>query len=147
MALRQRAWTTSTLVRFPSLLVGALATLAFALPDAASAARLSPLAAPAGAKPRIELRRVTASPRLHGLVVVLATNHGTAHQVTVELTQGGKVRIRFRLSRLGPTARQIVLRVHGRVPQPGQYRLVVLVGQTRALSRSITIRQTGGRVR
>jgi hypothetical protein len=99
-----------------------------------------PQPSPANASPRLELRSVTVSPRLRGVMISLSAAHGTLHRVTVELKRGGKLEARMTLARLGASTRHLVLRTAGHMPPAGRYTLIVLVGRAAVVHRTITIR-------
>lgn len=90
--------------------------------------------------PKVKLRYLGPRRRLHGLLFRLSTSTGVVRHVTVELERGHKVKARVRLVRLSTRARRVVLRVRGRVPQRGRYTVLVLVGRTRAVRRSLRVR-------
>ncbi len=104
---------------------------------------LTPLPPPSGSRhasaPRVLVRSVKVSHRRHGLLVVLATNHGTVRGITVELKRGNKVLLKKRLARLGTGARRLVLRINGRIPAAGRYKLVILEGRATVVRRGISI--------
>ncbi len=104
---------------------------------------LTPLAQPsAGTKhsaPRVKLRSARVNRRLHGLAVVLATNQGTVRSITVELKRGNKVLAKRRLALLSTRGRRLVLRIRGRTPPAGRYKLVIVVHRAIVIRRSISI--------
>lgn len=102
---------------------------------------LTPLPVPVQASSsRLKLRVVGVSKRLHGLVIRLSTTSGTVDEVTLKLRRGGKLDTKVVVARVTTHARRVVLRIDGRAPHAGRYRLIALVGGSTALRRSLRIR-------
>jgi hypothetical protein len=88
---------------------------------------------------KLELRSVRASRRLRGLVVELQTDRGTMSGLEVDLYRGRRRVAHHSLASVAVTERRVVLRVRGREPARGRYRLVVRRGRTILAQRGVTV--------
>lgn len=89
--------------------------------------------------PRLAVRNLAVNRKLHGVSLLLSARGGAAGQVTVELVRGTKVVDRIVLGRVGARGRRVVLSDEHRMPRPGTYRLLVIVGHAIVVRRSIAI--------
>jgi arabinogalactan endo-1,4-beta-galactosidase len=75
-----------------------------------------------------------------GLRVELRSSGATLRGLTLALYDSHRMRAHEALPAIGPHGRSVTLRVPGRRPAPGRYRLSVLHGRRTLLARSITLR-------
>ena len=80
------------------------------------------------------------SKRDRGALVTVQASRGSLTGVSVELRRDGKVVARDRLARLTVVKREVVLRVRGKPPSPGEYTAFVVQGGRPLAHKTIEIR-------
>lgn len=88
---------------------------------------------------RLALRSARASHEKRGIAVDAVSHGGTTPAVAVELRHGKQLLTRRQIGLVSPHGRQVLLRVHHRLPPKGRYELVVLVGGRETLRRKIRV--------
>jgi phospholipase C len=102
-----------------------------------------PIPAARARAPRLEIRSARVNRRLLGLAVELQTDRGTVTGLEVELFHGRRRVAHKHVARVGTHQHRVLLRVAGKVPPAGHYRVMVRQGKRTLARRAVLVR--GGR--
>jgi phospholipase C len=95
---------------------------------------------PAHPRPeRVQIVSARPSRSRHGVVVRVRASAGEQHGVSIQLRRGARVLSWRRVRLLTGRAQELVLRVHGHLPGPGHYEVVVVKGHHRLARHRVTV--------
>jgi phospholipase C len=89
---------------------------------------------------RVQVISARASRRYRGVAVRLRASAGEQHHATLQLRRGGRVVASRQLPLITGNVQERVLRVHGHLPSPGHYEVVVLKGHHHLAKHAVTVR-------